>query len=407
MKMLLPLALLLGLCPAVNAQIAETSQLNVILKNASLDSIQKTERLAAILFHDKINAYRVANGKEKLGWDDTLWLASRNHNFWMIQNDELSHHEKGNTKSYSGVTPGDRYDFVTKNKGNCNWSGENALYNYSASYGTIAKNAEHIAEYSFTQWKNSPGHNANMLNASSKVHGVAFSIEKGSLVWATDMFARLASTAYTLVAKPAPIPSVKITNTTLAVTSAPSPAAPPQTELTADTKSEPVATTPEKARNTKFVSASAKYVRLDLAKTTDELQSALYASAGVKNNKTLSKAAQHHAEYMAANQKVVHEEKKQKRQYYAGSPHQRIVKASRGAKFFHKKKITYIESIAMVQADAAKFDVSILSKTILAALDKEKTETTGTVDAVGFGMVIKRVKNEMRIYVVREEKASQ
>jgi uncharacterized protein YkwD len=414
MKMLLPFALLLGLCPVLNAQIAETSQLKVILKNASVDSIQKTERLAAILFHDKINAYRVANGKGALGWDDTLWLASRNHNFWMIQNDELAHHEKGNTKSFSGVTPGDRYDFVTKNKGNCSWSGENALYNYSASYGTIAKNAEHIADYSFTQWKNSPGHNANMLNESSKVHGVAFSIENGSLVWATDMFARVSASAdYTIAAKPLPIPSVKLTNTTLAVTTAPSPVVPvenaPVASAKTETKSAPVAvaTTPEKAKSTKFVSASAKYVRVDLVKTTDELQSALYSSAAVKKNKALSNAAQHHAEYMAANQKVVHEEKKQKRKYYAGSPHQRIVKASRGAKIFHKKKISYIESIAMVQADAAKFDISALSKTILDALDKEKTETTGTTDAVGFGMVIKRVKNEMRIYVVREEKNSQ
>lgn len=410
MKMLLPFALLLGLCPALNAQIAETSQLKVILKNASVDSIQKTERLAAILFHEKINAYRVANGKEKLGWDDTLWLASRNHNMWMIANDELSHHEKGNTKSFSGVTPGDRYDFVTKGKGNCGWSGENALYNYSASYGTIAKNAEHIAEYSFTQWKNSPGHNANMLNASSKVHGVAFTIESGSLVWSTDLFGRFTSTHYTLVANPAPIPSAKITNTTLAVAGTPSPAAPEPEVVAAantETRQEPVAANPAKKQSTKFVSASAKYVRVDLVKTTDELQSALYSSAGVKQNKALSKAAQHHAEYMAANQKVVHEEKKQKRQYYAGSPHQRIVKASRGAKFFHKKKINYVESIAMVQADAAKFDISTLAKTILEALNKEKSETAGTTDAVGFGTVIKRVKNEMKIYVVREEKASE
>lgn len=392
MKMLRPLVLLLGLCPALNAQVAENTQLNVILKNASIDSIQKIERLAAILFHDKINAHRVANGKEKLGWDDTLWLASRNHNMWMMANEKLAHHQEAGTKGFSGVTPGDRYDYASRKKGKCSWSGENALYNYSAGYGTIQKNAEHIAEYSFNQWKNSPGHNNNMLSGSSRVHGVAFTIVSGERVWGTDLFGRPSYS--TIVMMPAAIPGVKLTGAPEMIVSAPAP------------KPEPVATTPAKAQKTKFVSASAKYVKLNLEETTTNLQNALYSSAGVKNNKSLAKAAQHHAEYMAANQKLVHEEAKQKRKYYAGSPQQRIVKASRGAKLFHKKKIAYTESIAMVQADAAAFDINTISKTILAALDKEKTASTGTTDAVGFGMVIKRIKNELRIYVVREERCS-
>lgn len=395
--MLRPLVLLLGFCPALNAQVAENTQLNVIIKNASIDSIQKIERLAAILFHDKINAHRVSHGKEKLGWDDTLWLASRNHNMWMMANEELSHHQKAGTKGFSGVTPGDRYDYASRRKGKCSWSGENALYNYSAGYGTIQKNAEHIAEYSFNQWKNSPGHNENMLNGSSRVHGVAFTIVSGERVWGTDLFGRPSYS--TIVMMPAAIPGVKLTGTPELIVSAPAPQP--------KSKSEPVATTPAKAQKTKFVSASAKYVKLNLEETTTNLQNALYSSAGVKNNKSLAKAAQHHAEYMAANQKLVHEEAKQKRKYYAGSPQQRIVKASRGAKLFHKKKIAYTESIAMVQADAAAFDINTISKTILAALDKEKTASTGTTDAVGFGMVIKRIRNELRIYVVREEKSSQ
>lgn len=409
MKRLHLLVLLLGLCPALKAQIAENSQLKTILKNASLDSIQKIERLAAILFHDKINAHRVANGKNTLGWDDTLWLASRNHNMWMMANDELAHMQKAGTKSFSGVTPGDRYDYAAKNKGKCSWSGENALYNFSAGYGTIAKNAEHIAEYSFQQWKNSPGHNNNMLNGSSRVHGVAFTIVTGERVWATDLFGRPSYSP--IVAMPAPIPGTPITATPSPIASAPAPQ-PKNVEVV--TKPEPVVvtttatnttTTQTKSKDGKFVSASAKYVKLDLEETTDELQNALYSSAGVKKSKPLSKAAQHHAEYMAANQKVVHDEKKQKRKYYAGSPQQRIVKASRGAKLFRKRSAEYVESIAMVRADAATLDVNALSKEIVNALDKEKATTQKSTLAVGFGMVIKRVRNELRIYVVREEKS--
>lgn len=405
MKTLRLLVLLVGLCPILHAQIADNSQLKILLKNSGIDSIQKIERLTAILFHDKINAHRVANGKTKLGWDDTLWLASRNHNIWMMANTELAHMEKAGTKSFSGVTPGDRYDYVSKNKGKCSWSGENALYNFSAGYGTIEENAEHIAEYSFQQWKDSPGHNENMLNASSKVHGAAFTLVSGERVWATDLFGRPFYSP--IVAMPAAIPGVKIMSTPAPIASAPVTVPKNVTE----TKSEPTptttATTTTKSKDTKFVSASAKYVKLDLEETTTGLQSALYESSGVKKNRSLSKAAQHHAEYMAANQKIVHDEKKQKRKYYAGSPHQRIVKASRGAKLFHKRSAEYVESIAMLQADAATLDINVLSKSIALALDKEKTTSGGNVNAVGFGIVIKRLKNELRIFVVREEKCSQ
>lgn len=406
--MLRLLVLLIGLCPIANAQIADNSQLKIIIKNASVDSIQKIERLAAILFHDKINAHRVANGKTKLGWDDTLWLASRNHNTWMMENTQLAHMEKAGTKSFSGISPGDRYDYVSENKGKCSWSGENALYNFSAGYGTIAENAEHIAEYSFQQWKSSPGHNENMLSASSKVHGVAFTIVPGGQVWATDLFGRPSYAP--IVAMPAAIPGVKLTGTPAPIASASAPV--PKNVTESKPAATPVATNPApaaktKSNDTKFVSASAKYVKLDLEETTAGLESALYQSSGLKKNKALSKAAQRHAEYMAANQKLVHDEKKQKRKYYAGSPHQRIVKASRGAKLFHKRSAEYIESIAMVQADAALLDIQALSKIILLALDKEKTTTGGTVEAVGFGTVIRRVKNELRIYIVREEKCSQ
>lgn len=397
MKTLRIFVLLFGITSPLCAQIADESKLSVILKNASVDSVEKTERLAAIYFHEIINRYRVSKGKPSLGWDDTLWLAARNHCNWMIANDELSHTEKAGTKMFNGAGPGDRYNFASKNNGSCNWSGENALYNYSVTDNGSARNAMAIATDAFEQWRNSPGHNANMLNATSRVHGVAFLIDRNNLqkVWATDLFCYQPSYS-PIASKPAPlfskagieyvysaIDTFKIENTAPTVA--------------AHIKIEPG------VKKDKFISASTKYVKLDMEQTIADLENALYSSSTVHQSKSMATAAQHHAEYMAANQKIIHDEKKQKRKYYAGSPQKRIIKASRGAKYFHKRTTHFVESITMISADAANFSVLELSKQIVDALDKERSSVDGNVSAVGFGVVIKRAKNEMKIYVVREE----
>lgn len=88
-------------------------QLPAIKKSAETDSVQFIERLAAYYFHQNINEYRKANEKSILVWDDTLWLASRNHCVWMCANNELSHGEKKGTYFFSGKQPGDRIDYVS------------------------------------------------------------------------------------------------------------------------------------------------------------------------------------------------------------------------------------------------------------------------------------------------------
>lgn len=396
MKMLRIFALLLGSAAPLMSQNADVSKLAIIIKNANVDSTEKTERLAAIYFHEKINQYRISLKKPALGWDDTVWLASRNHCNWMMANNELSHHEKPGTILFNGNSPGDRYEFVSKNKGMCSWSGENALYNYSgSSYGNCSKTALAIANSSFEQWKHSPGHNENMLKEGSRVHGVAFRIEKGGRVWATDLFCRAPSYS-PIVAKPAPLYSKEKIAYAYTVIDTPYVVEPTPSAIAAQ---KPKAT-PTKE---KFVSASAKYVKLDLEATTESLQTALYSSFGIRHSKSMAKAAQRHAEYMAANSKLTHEEKKQKRKYYAGSPQKRIVKASRGVKIFRKSSTQFVESIAMISVDAATLDIAALSKSIMEALDKERGTVEGNSTAVGFGIVIKRAKNELKIYVVREE----
>ncbi len=386
--------LLLAIDFPVFSQIADDSKLSAILKKASVDSVEKTERLAAIFFHEIINRYRIAQKKPALAWDDTLWLAARNHCNWMIANEELSHEEKPGTKLFTGAWPGDRYEYASKEKGSCSWSGENALYNCSATGKNCAANALAMAEESFDQWKHSPGHNENMLNGASCVHGVAFRIAKGGVVWATDLFCYKPSYS-PIVASPKLLLSAK--GIAYSPTENPEDTINPSAVVVATPK--PVA----KGKNPKYVSASSKYVKLDINKTTDDLESSLYASAGFHQSKSMGKAAQHHAEYMAANQKITHDEKKQKRKYYAGSPQRRIVKASRGAKVFHARSTHYVESITLISADAATLNIAELTKLILEGLDKEREELSGNTTAVGFGIVIKRVKNELRVYVVREE----
>lgn len=396
MKKLHLLVLLFGLSLSLKAQVVKSNKLSAELKKPSVDSVKRIERLASVLFHEKINQYREANGQKRMGWDDTLWLCAANHNEWMVANDDLDHHEKSGTVNFTGDGPGDRYSYASDNKGSCSWSGENILYNYALGGYTITAIADHMATYSFNQWRNSPGHNRNMLNNGNRVHAVAFRIDKGR-VWATNIFAWA---RYSPIAdKPAAVPGVSNTFLPLAAADLVNPG----TEYKKDPEAVVVAgNQPKKETPPKFVSASSKYVKLDLAKSSGDILASLYSSSGAKKNRALSKAAMHHAEYMAANKKLSHEEKKQKRKYYAGSPQKRIIKASRGAKLLHPKSSGYVESIAMIQGDAAKFDAAGLSKLILAALDKEKT-VTGSVKSVGFGIVIRRNKNELTIYVVREE----
>lgn len=210
MKMRKALVLVLGLCPVLmNAQSARNNQLDGILKNIPADSIHKTERLASVLFHEKINAYRLENHLTALAWDDTLWLTASNHNAWMLANNSVEHLETSGTKLFTGVTPGDRYDYATRGKGRCMWSGENVLNEYDAPFKTLAENAEHMAEKAFRLWENSPEHNENMLNESSRVHAVAFLIQSNGCVWATDLFAQMPRYS-PLVAKPAPVPGMVV-----------------------------------------------------------------------------------------------------------------------------------------------------------------------------------------------------
>ncbi|MGL5890271.1 MAG: CAP domain-containing protein, partial [Bacteroidia bacterium] len=144
---------------SLHFQVVDRLRIRGLLKQSETDSVMKTERLAALKFHILINQYRKENKLDTICFSDTLWLASRNHCVWMYTNDQLNHIEEENTPSFTGEDPGDRYDFVTNKKGNCNWTGENILYSYTWAK-TIEEIATDMASSSFSTWQASPGHNA-------------------------------------------------------------------------------------------------------------------------------------------------------------------------------------------------------------------------------------------------------
>ncbi len=99
-----------------------------------------------------INTYRKANGKGTLAFSRTLAAAADHHSRQMASNNYFSH------TLLNGVT----------------WSQN--ITNHG--YPTNTYRAENIAAgnsdaaATFTQWKNSPGHNANMLSSNYKAIGI-------------------------------------------------------------------------------------------------------------------------------------------------------------------------------------------------------------------------------------------
>ncbi len=167
------------------SQTLKASSLNKLLFSINNNKKLSIEYRASEIFHTLINDYRKENGLNELEFNHILWLAARNHNLWMSENN-LSHIENTKSLNFTGTKPGDRVDFVSKNS--CSWTGENCLYNFSYDeYDTTESNAYSIANESFIQWKNSSGHNKNMLGSHS-FQGTSFYISKNGIVWATSLF---------------------------------------------------------------------------------------------------------------------------------------------------------------------------------------------------------------------------
>jgi uncharacterized protein YkwD len=172
----------------IQAQKNTYRDISNLIEKSKIDSIANIERLAAVKFHGLINNYRLSKGRKILIWDDTLWIASRNHNLCMMEQQALSHSESSRNTYFTGQEPNERYDFASGGRSTFQWTGENALYNNSCLGTTRHEIAGNMARSSFEQWRKSAGHNRNML-ARNYRHGVAFLI-KEELVWATDLFTK-------------------------------------------------------------------------------------------------------------------------------------------------------------------------------------------------------------------------
>jgi uncharacterized protein YkwD len=360
------------LCHSVYAQISKVAEIPNLLKLAKKDSIQKIERLAALKFHKIINDYRKKSKLDTIAWDDALWLTCRNHCIWMNANTVLSHDEKAGTKYFTGKGPHDRYKYTTSGKGKSQWCGENALYNYEIKGNTITQIATSIALYSFEQWRHSPGHNRNMLEKDSKVHGVAFLLNSTGIVYSTDLFARNIDTE--LNYKDQLIDKEELT---------------------------PIATIPIQTP----VEVE-KLVKLDMKKVKSDLVNKLYSmnvpfsNYYAKRNTAMEKASTLHAEYMGSVKQLTHNESKKKRKYYGEDIDSRMIKATYGLYLFKRHKYKLTESIAMVEVNACDLDIQKLGVDIQNQLNKEPQLSANKID-IGYGVYLKRNKNNLTFYITR------
>lgn len=337
------------------------------------DSIQLIEKKAALYFHNLINEYRSKNQLDTLRWNETLWLTCRNHNLWMRHHSELSHSQKPGTPYFSGKSPGDRYRYTTQNKGTCSWSGENALYNFSANGNTIDKIAENIAKNSIEQWKRSPGHNKNMLGKQHTTHGTSFLLDDYR-VWATDLFAYNSDEEQK--------ESIELSD----VQQIYKHIEPKKTDLNEETSEQ-------------LKKISNRFLKQEIEKALhDEIN--ITHEKKLKSHKHFTKAAQKHAEYMASVKKLSLEQAPEKRKFYASTSRKRLLKASAGLSLllYNQKKIT--EQIAVAETEENSIQLDHIIRELKTGLAETKIKQSDS-GKYGIGISVKKQKGKILIYVSR------
>ncbi len=350
----------------IAAQVFQVTQLAAVINQTKKDSVQKTERLASLKFHKLINDYRKKNKLDTLAWDDVLWLAARNHSVWMGTNNVLSHSEREGTKNFTGADPGGRYAYASAHSSD-DWSGENALYNWSDDGETIEEISDEIASESFTQWKNSPGHDENMRAKSSRSHAVAFYLEPQGPVWATDLFSYQSPSGNELAPTDNSVVNFEL-----------------------------VKGSTEKKKIVKRMSV------IELEQTRSKLLEMIKSNSAVPENKAMEKAAMNHARYMANLKTLTHNENKYHPGFYGETEMKRMMKASLGLYFFSQNKIQLSESIASVKTEIEDLDISELVSAITSDLDSN-AKIKGNPVSAGYGISIIQIKTQLKIYAVRLE----
>ena len=113
-----------------------------------------------VAFATLINSYRASNGLAPLLISDTLSEAGDRHSSDMGKYAFFDHFTKASDWFKVGASPVDR--MTATGYVYSSYKGENIAAGYST------------AEAVFQGWKNSPGHNANMLNPNFNVIGIGY-----------------------------------------------------------------------------------------------------------------------------------------------------------------------------------------------------------------------------------------
>lgn len=155
-----------------------------VFSQTQLSTAQKDILAKEIL--DRINELREEEGVPPLKASLTLRTAAEGHNQYITKKGKLSHFQtRATTKDPSSrvkqVEGGDEYQIV----------GENILYTRPVSSSMKKNELIDLAEEIFQQWKNSPGHRANMVFIDYEFEGIAFDINpKTKQLFATQVFGR-------------------------------------------------------------------------------------------------------------------------------------------------------------------------------------------------------------------------
>jgi hypothetical protein len=137
--------------------IRNANALDEVKKIIQNDSIAAFEYECALEFHAIINEYRASNRTKPLAFN------------YMAVNNDFSHNQKKGKAMFSGISPLKRIEFTLNHKLNIG-CGEN-IVEFSKFENLTASN---VAAMAFEIWKNSEGHNQNMLTKMYKEHGTAF-----------------------------------------------------------------------------------------------------------------------------------------------------------------------------------------------------------------------------------------
>ena len=115
-----------------------------------------------------VNLHRKANGLDPLAMESSLRKAARGHSEDMVARSYFCHsYTPSGCDEYKPGDPESTPDGRAKAQGYNGRVGENIAADSSSGVS---------AQSMFTQWKNSPGHNANMLGTDYYVFGMGFAI---------------------------------------------------------------------------------------------------------------------------------------------------------------------------------------------------------------------------------------